>query len=73
MKEYNRAYRGSAFCPFYKRETAQMIICEGIAERSTVHVAFGERASALKWKGEYCRTKNCEKCPIYQIKRGGKD
>lgn len=40
-----------AKCPFYKEEDRQKIICEGVVDNSSIHVAF----SSPTQKGEYCR------------------
>lgn len=58
--------RISALCPFYKKESKQVIYCEGFIEDSSLHFAFGNSLDCSKYKKFAC----CQKytaCPIYRM------
>ena len=43
-----------ALCPFYRRAEKQKVICEGLVENSTVHMAFATSTEMDAYKREYC-------------------
>lgn len=41
-------------CPFYRKETQQVIYCEGIEKNTATHLAFGSRTALKKYRFRYC-------------------
>ena len=41
-------------CPYYNRETAQMIVCDGIAPNSTLETGFTSIKAKREYKETYC-------------------
>ena len=64
-----RGYLTGAKCPYYKRETAQSVVCDGIKANTSIHVTFGTRTECKEHKNEFCKRKDFEKCPIYKLTR----
>ena len=56
----------TAKCPFYKREDRQTILCSGIVEDSSVHLAFGRDADCIDYKTKLCRS-NYRLCKVYKM------
>jgi len=42
-------------CPFYKRESQQVIYCEGVDEKSVIHLAFGNKDDCRIYEKQFCR------------------
>ena len=55
----------SVLCPFYKRESAQEIKCEGFGEGMTNHTAFAEKAHKREYRAQVC-SKDYESCRLYK-------
>lgn len=45
-----------AVCPFYKREEQQKICCEGIQERSSLHLTFSSPEEQKKYLERFCNS-----------------
>lgn len=50
-------------CPFYKRESQQVIYCEGVDEKSLIHLAFANKEDCRTYEKEFCR-KAWKECMI---------
>jgi hypothetical protein len=55
------------YCPYEATSYPQKIVCEGPVQGSSVHLWFDSHASLLAYKKQFCRTKNCNKCPIAEV------
>lgn len=55
----------SVLCPFYKRESAQEIKCEGFGEGMVNHIAFADKAQKREYKARVCNG-DYEKCRLYR-------
>lgn len=53
-------------CPYYKKETQQVIYCEGLLPDTSIHLAFGNAKECAEYKGSTCRG-NHNKCPIFKM------
>lgn len=53
MKD-NTRISANRYCPHYKRESSQVIYCDGIQPGSVVHLAFSNRTEALNYKRNFC-------------------
>ena len=53
-------------CPFYKKEDRQTIFCCGVAENSSIHLAFGNDVDCNDYKIYNCRG-DFHKCPVYEM------
>lgn len=66
MGKKNTAGRSvDARCPFYRRDTASTVTCEGPVEESTVQIRFGRVCDCDIQVSGYC----CgayQYCPIYR-------
>lgn len=53
-----------AVCPFYKRETSQVIYCAGVQPGSAIHLAFASKADCLAYKNTFCKASSsrCRLC-----------
>lgn len=63
-------------CPFYRRHEGKMIICEGVSDNSTTHIAFEFYDEKKKHMHDFCYDVfGCRDCPLYRmldiIKYGG--
>lgn len=49
-------------CPFYRKNKATMIGCEGITEESSIRMMFSNAAACMQQMDIFCcaRYKNCE-------------
>lgn len=54
----------NALCPFYRGEETKTIYCDGIAQGSTIRLAFG--ADARDYKAAHCR-KDWMECPVARM------
>ncbi|MBQ6262118.1 MAG: hypothetical protein IJK58_01225 [Clostridia bacterium] len=52
MKKYEAR---AAKCPFYRRESAAVVFCEGTEGCNAIHVAFSARALKKKYASAFCR------------------
>ena len=43
-----------AQCPFYKRAEKQLIVCEGVEDGSTLHLAFSSSTRLKEYKAQHC-------------------
>ncbi len=50
-------------CPFYKRESQQVIYCEGVNEKSVIHLAFARKEDCRMYEKQFCR-KDWQQCMI---------
>lgn len=58
-----------ALCPFYLRTERQMIVCEGVEEKSTVHLAFASTTQKLNYKLGHC-DKDYAQCLVFKMLEG---
>ena len=55
------------YCPFFKgTEHSQLIRCEGPIPGTTLRVGFTGKAKCAKYMQQYCITRECVKCRVYQ-------
>ena len=66
MKSSKYYKRISAECPYYKRETKQLICCTGFKEQTTTHIAFTNGTDKKEHIRSYC-CKNYRKCPLARV------
>lgn len=60
-------YDKYVFCPFYKgTENRQVIRCEGPVNGTVVRLGFSRKAKFQEYMEEYCYTKKCWECRIYE-------
>lgn len=52
-------------CPFFRRQNADSITCEGAVGVSAVQV-FGRKEAKDKWRREYCGDFGFKLCPHYK-------
>ena len=62
-KQYTRK---SVECPFYKKENRQVVYCSGVAENSSIHLAFGTPTDCQAYKDTIC-THNYKFCRVYKM------
>ena len=62
-KRYVSAY---AECPFYHSEDEQKIYCEGVDEKSSIHLAFNSKSERKRYRQEKCG-KNYKECHIAKM------
>lgn len=55
-----------AQCPFYRRAEKQLIVCEGVEENATLHLAFASSKRLSEYKGKYCDKDYC-KCLVAEM------
>lgn len=55
-----------AKCPFYKRESRQVIYCEGIKEGTVLHLAFANPSDCLQHKKTFCQC-NYNQCSLNNL------
>ena len=48
-------------CPYYRRAEKQKIVCEGVENGTTLHVAFATPTLLQNYKGRFCDScyENC--------------
>lgn len=54
-----------AQCPFYKSEERQKIMCEGVDDNSTIHLAFCDPSKKTSYRKRTCCDKY-DRCVIAQ-------
>ena len=55
-----------AACPFYHREDACRVLCEGPAKGIALQLSFGGRRSYEQYRREYCY-RNWDRCLVAQM------
>ena len=55
------------YCPYETASYSQKIVCEGPVPGSAVHLRFNTHKQLLDYKNQYCRRRNCDKCPIAAV------
>ena len=58
--------RKSAQCPFYKKETTQVIYCSGIEDNSSIHMAFGNASECKAYKDTICGC-HYNQCKVFSM------
>lgn len=53
-------------CPFYHSEDSQMVCCEGVQDRTAIHLAFADKKDLLEYKRRMCNTEY-ESCMIFSM------
>lgn len=56
-------------CPFYHCEDPRRIICEGVQERSALHLAFGDEGDKSDYKAQFCE-RAYESCIVEKMLEG---
>lgn len=51
-------------CPYYRKNTGQILFCEGLEDGMTLHLAFDTHAHMIRFKGRFCRKDSYADCPI---------
>ena len=54
----------NAKCPFYRRCERQTIVCEGMVERSAIHLTYCNARDLERQQEVFC-CREYEKCEIY--------
>ena len=53
-------------CPYFKKNDAVRIVCEGVCNRSTLHTAFESKELRKEYMGQYCNSIfGCRDCLIH--------
>lgn len=53
-------------CPFYRTNDTNKIVCEGLAEGSTIHLSYQSQTDRAKYMKDVCYdVLGCRDCPIY--------
>lgn len=52
------------YCPYEKSSYSQKIVCEGPIMGSSLHLCFASHADLIAYKNRFCRSRNCNLCPI---------
>lgn len=61
-----------AICPFYEREAAMSVTCEGMECRVHTAVKFESCEDKRKWFARYCATYAYGRCPYAEMITEGK-
>lgn len=69
MKTRDMFVSVDAKCPFYKRNSNSIIVCEGVEYDSTIHLSFATEKSGTDYKMFYCDARY-ERCPVYRMLLG---
>lgn len=56
-------YNKLAVCPFYEREAAQSVTCEGVGGEMRTSVRFNTAAGKRLWFDKYCSGFKYKSCP----------
>ena len=72
MKPHDQYVSKLAVCPFYKRENRYLICCSGLADNSSIHLAFGLASDCKAHKTSRCRS-DYMKCSVYRMLEGMND
>lgn len=55
-------------CPFYHKEEATRILCEGFCKSTTLQVSFNRREQLGLHKERHCNSfKGFPQCPLYSV------
>lgn len=55
-------------CPFYRKTDTNSIVCEGLEERNTIHLAFESKQDKKNYMANRCNCiDGCEECPIHLL------
>jgi nitrate reductase assembly molybdenum cofactor insertion protein NarJ len=55
-------------CPFYHKEEATKILCEGFCKSCSLQTSFAKNEQLLAHKARYCNTfKGYPQCPLYPV------
>lgn len=55
-------------CPFYHKEEATKILCEGFCKSCSLQMSFTKKEQLLAHKARYCNTfKGYPQCPLYPV------
>lgn len=61
-----------AKCPYYCAEKSQEIICEGVEDRTRIHLSFATRFDKDEYMKKYCNKcenfDNCRLCDMLNLK-----
>ena len=64
--KWNQYTRKSVECPFYKKESRQVVYCAGVAENTSIHLAFGAADVCHVYKETICGN-NYKLCKVYNM------
>ena len=59
VKRYVSKY---VICPFYHNEDSLIIYCEGVDDKTVIHLAFSKKEDKQNYKKVLCCTPHYEKC-----------
>lgn len=62
-KQYTRK---SVECPFYKKESRQMVYCSGLVNESSIHLAFADPTACKMYKDAVCG-QDYKRCRVYKM------
>ena len=55
-------------CPFYRTNTTNKIVCEGLAKGNTINLVYESQVDRAKYMKEFCYDLlGCRDCPIYLL------
>lgn len=54
-------------CPFYKSESGNKIICEGLGPHSSLHMCFGDAAARKRYEMRFCKSWEYEGCKLAEL------
>lgn len=63
MKYNESAY---AKCPFYHKEAAQKVFCEGVVDKSSLTLNFADAQGCQDYRFQYCNDKYKD-CPVNKM------
>ena len=69
-KEVHMAHHASKFvkCPFYHDNDNNRIKCEGLSDKSTLHLVFENPGDRARFMREHCNNiQLCRSCVIHKI------
>lgn len=58
-----------AVCPFYHSEDEQKIYCEGVSDKSSIHLAFNSKIERKEYRKAKC-SREYKKCRIAKMLYG---
>ena len=59
-------YTKDVVCPYYKYEAPQLIYCEGVEDKTALHLAFNTKSGKKEYMGRKCCAK-WRQCLIAQM------
>ncbi len=72
-KDYSKHWVDTkVICPYYKRETAQSVRCEGMSDGNLLHINFCSKENKKDHKKSYCCSHRYTNCPLARIHRSNK-